>query len=71
MSKMQLERDFGFVFFDDIVDWVGNNLDPSDVFDEKELNEWATDNNFVEDIYDEDYLIDWAETNGYIKETEA
>ena len=70
MSKLALERDFGYVFFDDIVDWVGDNLSPHDVFDEKELNEWATDNNFVEDIYDEDYLIDWSETNGYIKETE-
>ena len=58
MASTQQSRDFGWEFFDDIVDWVGDNLSPHDVFDEKDLEtfckEWAKDNNFVEDIYDED-----------------
>ena len=33
MSKLALERDFGYTFFDRIVDWVADNLDPNDVFD--------------------------------------
>ena len=70
MATTQQGKDFGWEFFDQIVEWVGGYLYPEDVFDEKKLNEWALNNDFVEDIYDEEYLMDWAETNGYKKETE-
>ena len=69
MATTQQSRDFGWEFFDQIIEWIKGYLDPEDVFDEEDLKKWAN-NNSVEDVFDKEYLIDWAETNGYIKETE-
>ena len=70
MATTQQGRDFGWEFFDQIIEWIKGYLDPGDVFDEKDLREWAGINCNLEDVFDKEYLIDWAETNGYIKETE-
>ena len=51
MSKLALERDFGYTFFDDVVSWVAFNLSPYDVYDDEDLNkfgkEWAKDNGYI------------------------
>lgn len=31
---------------DDSITWIGDNLKPDDVFDEKELDDWATSNRY-------------------------
>jgi len=37
-SSIQLE---------DAVEWIKSNLNPEDVFDEKDLRQWAEENDFV------------------------
>ena len=49
------------------IDWIGKNIDPEDVFGEKQLLEWAR-NYDPEGIFDESTLSSWAESNGYTKE---
>jgi len=53
MSKLALERDFGYTFCDDIVNWVANNLSIYDVYDEADIKtfgeEWASDNGYVKE----------------------
>ena len=72
MSKLALERDFGYVFFDDIVDWVGGNLSPHDVFDEKELEafckEWTGVYFNPEDVFSESILNVWAKDNNFVED---
>ena len=43
-----LHDSFGIKFLDDIIDWIGKNLDPEDVFREKLLKEWAESNGYIE-----------------------
>jgi len=31
----------------DAVEWIGNNLDPADVFTTEALKQWATNNDFI------------------------
>ena len=31
---------------DDAIEWIAGNMDPEDVFPEKELAHWATENGF-------------------------
>ncbi len=33
----------------DAVDWIGNTLTPSEVFDEDVLVEWSTDNGYIKE----------------------
>ena len=49
MANMQLDREFGRIFLDDILDWVGTHLSPSDVFSETDLREWAESNGYVDE----------------------
>lgn len=34
---------------DDAIDWIKSNLNPDDVFDQRELEIWAEDNGMVHD----------------------
>lgn len=52
-------------FFDIVIEWIGNYLDPDDVFDRDDLCDWAHKNASPDDIFDEDVLGDWATDNGY------
>ena len=47
MAGGWLEKDFGYNFLDDIIDWISKYLSPSDVFSEADLNQWAEDNGYV------------------------
>lgn len=38
---------FGGIFLDTVVGWVADNLDPENVFTEKQLEEWAEYNGFT------------------------
>jgi len=44
---IQLREKSGIQFFEDIVSWIGDNLDPDEVFDEQTLRDWAEANGFV------------------------
>ena len=41
MPRMTVEEEFGDRFLDDIIEWISNNFQPDDVFDEEDLHEWA------------------------------
>ena len=49
MSKGMLELDFGQTFFDKVVEWVADNLDPNDVYDEEYLIDWAETNGYIKE----------------------
>lgn len=49
------------------IDWIKSNIDPPEVFGEKELLQWAS--NFdPDDVFSQSDLESWAENNGYTKE---
>lgn len=49
------------------IDWIKDNIDPQEVFGEKELLSWAS-NYSPEEVFSESTLETWAESNGYTKE---
>lgn len=73
MATTQEGRDFGYEFFDRIIEWIEGYLDVEDVFSYTQLDHWAIANGYIKEdvVYDEKYLIDWAMTNGYIKEEDC
>lgn len=55
MATQQQERSFGSDFAQLVIEWVGDNCAPEEVFAEKVLEEWAKDNGWVkvDDLPDE------------------
>lgn len=52
---------------DTAIEWIQDNLNPDDVFSEKDILAYAQ--NFdPEAVFNESTLSAWAESNGYIKE---
>jgi hypothetical protein len=51
------------------INWIKHNLEPEDIFSEKELFKWAS-NYDPETVFEKSIgdLESWAERNGYIKE---
>lgn len=48
-ERANFARDvFGTSALDDAIEWIKNNLNPEDVFDNATLSEWAEDNDYVE-----------------------
>lgn len=41
------EQRFGREFLDPILEWIGENLDPDQVFPDVVLDEWAANNGWV------------------------
>jgi hypothetical protein len=63
---------------EDFVDWIRDNLEPEEVFNEHNLESWAESNGRIsvdnmdpEDVFGAIDLQDWAERNGYTKAAEA
>lgn len=48
---------------DEAIEWIKNNLSPTDVFEERELLAWAQDQQ-PDDIFTQTELEDWANNNG-------
>ena len=46
-NQYRPDANFGAYFLDDFITWVSGNLEPYDVFPEKQLDAWAFDNDFV------------------------
>ena len=59
------EKYFGQAFFDSVVEWIKDNLDPDEVFSQRHLTEWIKDNLCPEEIFDDEVLAEWAIANGY------
>jgi len=58
---------FGYYFLDDITTWIGQNLNPDDVFSDADLENWAR----VWAKEQDEWIPDpdqWALENGYTKE---
>ena len=74
MSTANQDSAFGGVFLESIIEWIAENVDPEDVFEDRQLRDWAENNNFVSagdvDVHhcQEIDLETWAEDNGYVKE---
>jgi hypothetical protein len=54
---------------DNAIEWIKDNLNPGDVFEEKKLLEFAA-GYMPNDVFPEIELRKWAEDNGYTKITE-
>ena len=47
MMLPSISDKFGREFFDQIIEWISENLDPEDVFNEDDLIEWALSGEFI------------------------
>jgi hypothetical protein len=65
-----VKRVFGSRFLEDIVEFVGQNFDPHDVFDDEAIKNAVRAIQFIspEDVFSERELEDWAANCGYIHE---
>jgi len=52
---------FGLDFLDNIAEWIGENLEPEDVFSATQLRDWALDNGFEAKENDYRYTIGGTE----------
>jgi len=50
------------------IDWIRTNLNPGDIFEEKELFEWVSDRGEPDSVFSNRRLCDWAESSGYKKD---
>jgi hypothetical protein len=48
MTLLEVQRRFGMYFLDDIIDWIQKNLEPDDVFTDKQLLAWAYESGLTE-----------------------
>ena len=66
-TTVKQDADFGNKYLEDICGWIGDHLNPEDVFSEKDLIAWAEAwaKDQPEWISDPDQ---WALENGYTKE---
>lgn len=71
MPTAKQDKDFLNSVVSDLLDdacaWIGDNLEPDDVFNEKKLKDWAAGLT-PEEIFPVNELREWAESNGYTKE---
>ena len=35
---------------DDAIDWINSNLEPEEVFNEKQLENWAIENGYIREV---------------------
>jgi hypothetical protein len=53
------------------IDWIVQNIHPTDVFSEDQLGDSIEKTNLKpDDVFSEDVLEEWAKDNGFIKNTE-
>jgi hypothetical protein len=44
-----LEATVGDCLLEKAIEWIGKNMQPSEVFSESDLNDWAADNGFIQE----------------------
>lgn len=68
MITLQQEREFMENIsptLDEVIEWIKNNLNPEDVFDEDDLIEWAEDNGYFIDDEEFDDNSNYPESSSY------
>jgi hypothetical protein len=45
--EMVIGKLASLIQLDEAIDWIKSNLNPEDVFDERDLRQWADENGFV------------------------
>jgi hypothetical protein len=50
----------------DTLDWIRDNLDPGDIYDQQRLNQYVGQLAAPEEVFSEDELKAWAIDKGYI-----
>lgn len=53
---------------DAVIEWVKENYNPSDLFNERQIEEHVREYWDPDGIFDEKALAEWARLNGYVKE---
>lgn len=66
-NKKFTESVFGEYPLDSAIDWIKDNMEPDDVFEDDELIVWAN-NKRPEVIFSNTTLEEWALENGFVKE---
>lgn len=73
VSKYQKEN-FGHRFLEDILEYINEKCEITEVFSETDILGWITNNSkFIADNFDPDDIFDkneleaWAESNGFVK----
>ena len=65
------DKQFGNFFLGDIINYVADNFNPSEVFGDDELKEWIADSYEPDEVVNADRLKEWALNNGYVEEDDA
>lgn len=66
MTTSVQDKDFGAKFLEDIVEHIGENFRPEDVFSQAALSAWAKTQD-PDDVCEEGNLHEWARNNDYEK----
>lgn len=60
--QVEFKNKLGSSLFDFIKEWVSENMEPDDIFDEKDLLKWA-ENQDPGDLYSDSDLRAWVQRN--------
>lgn len=47
MATQQMQHAFGREMLERVLDWIVENMEPGDVFEERTLRQWAEDNGWL------------------------
>ena len=65
-KEKQFARDlFEDRLVEEIFEWIEENLDPDEVFDESVLTDYVRKHNMPSEVYDEEDLATWAKDSGW------
>jgi hypothetical protein len=62
-----LDEVLGSGLLENAVEWIGQHLEPEQVFDEAKLRASVQGNSTPGDVFTEKELAEWAEQNGYVQ----
>jgi len=66
ITSIYEDKDFGANFLGDIIEWIGQNIEPDETYSENQLKAFLKDQYDPEDIFEWDELAVWAEQNGFV-----
>lgn len=62
-----LDEVIGTGLLEKAIEWISQNLEPEQVFDETKLRSSVHGNSTPGDVFTEKELSEWAEQNGYVQ----
>jgi len=57
------DKEFGEHFLADIMAWIADRFEPSDLYAEEQLKEYIRDTFDPDDVFTDDQLASWAKQN--------